>query len=60
MLQVLGHLDEDVVVQQLVLVATEELLVEWKGAALLALDLEVFHLLAGLVELLGVFDADHG
>jgi len=59
-LDILWHLDEDVVVVQLVLVATEQLLVEWKGTALLAVDLEVLHLLASLFELLGVLDADHG
>ena len=59
-LDVLWHLDEDVVVVQLVLVATKQLLVEGKSTALLAIDLEVLHLLASLFKLLGVLDADHG
>jgi hypothetical protein len=59
-LHVLGDLAEDVMVLELLLVATKELLVEWKGTALLAIDLEVSHLLAGVVELFGVLDADHG
>jgi len=60
MFHILWHFDEDVVVEQLVLVASEELLVEWKGSALLAFNLEVSHLLASVIELLGVLDADHG
>lgn len=59
-LEVFGNLDEDVVGEQLVLVATEELLVERQGAALLAIDFEVSHLLAALSELLWILDADHG
>jgi len=58
--EVLWNFNENVVGQQLVLVATKQLLVERQGTALLAIDLEVSHLLASFVELLGVFDADHG
>jgi hypothetical protein len=57
---VLWDLAEDVVVLQLFLVASEELLVECEGTAWLAVDLEVSHLLASVVELLGVLDTDHG
>lgn len=59
MCHMLWNFNENVVVLQLVLVTTKELLVEWKSAALLAINLEVSHLLAGFIELLGVFDADH-
>jgi len=58
--EVLWNFNENVVGQQLVLVATEQLLVERQGTALLAIDFEVFHLLTSFAELLGVFDADHG
>lgn len=51
--------DEDVVVLQLVLVASEQLLVKRQGTALFALDFEVSQFLAGVVELLGVLDTDH-
>ena len=60
MFHFLGNLDEDVVVRQLVLVGTEELLVEWEGTALFVTDLEISHLLTGIVELFSVFDTDHG
>jgi hypothetical protein len=59
MCHILWHFDENVVVRQLVLIATEELLVEWEGTALLAIDLEVLHLLAGFVELFWILDVDH-
>jgi len=58
--EVLWNFNENVVGQQLVLVATEQLLVERQGTALLAIDFEVFHLLTSFAELLGVLDADHG
>jgi hypothetical protein len=59
MLEVLWDaLDEDVVGQELLLVGSEELLVELKSSALLALDLEISHGLAGLVEGDWVLDAD--
>jgi len=58
--EVLWNFNENVVGQQLVLVATEQLLVERQSTALLAIDFEVFHLLTSFAELLGVFDADHG
>lgn len=45
---------------QLVLVASQELLVEWQGTALLAINLEVPHLFASFSKLLGVLDDDHG
>jgi len=60
MLHVFWNLDEDVVALQLVFVASKKLLVVRQGAALLAVDFEVSHLLAGFVEVLGVLDADHG
>jgi hypothetical protein len=44
----------------LLLVGSEELLVELEGSALLALDLEVLHALNGLVEGDWVLDADDG
>ena len=54
---VLGDaLDEHVVVGELLFVATKELLVELEGSAHLAVNGEVFHLLAGLLEFLGVLD----
>ena len=59
-LQVLWNFNEEVVGLELVLVVTKELLVEGQGTSLLAIDLEVSHLLAGLSELLGVLDDDHG
>ena len=52
--------DEDVLREELLLVGTEELSIERKSTALLAVDLEVSHLLAGSLELLGVLDVDHG
>jgi uncharacterized protein YuzB (UPF0349 family) len=58
--EVLWNFDENVVGEQLVLVATKELLVERQSTALLAIDFEVSHLLTSFAELLGVFDADHG
>lgn len=58
--EVLWNFNENVVGQQLVLVATEQLLIERQGTALFAIDFEVFHLLTSFAELLGVFDADHG
>ena len=60
MFEVFWNLDENVVGKQLILVATEELLVKRQGTALLAIDFEVLHLLASFVELFGVLDADHG
>jgi hypothetical protein len=61
MLEVLWHaLDENVVGQELLLVGSEELLVELEGSALLALDLEISHGLAGSVEGDWVLDADDG
>lgn len=60
MFEVLWNFNENVVGEQLVLVATKELLVERQGTALLVIDLEVSHLLTSFVELLRVFDADHG
>ena len=60
MFEVLWNFDENVVSEQLVLVATKELLVERQGTALLVIDFEVSHLLTSFVELLRVFDADHG
>lgn len=58
-LHFLWHFDEDVVVRQLVLVATKELLVEWECTTLFVSNIEVFHLLTGIVELFSVFDTDH-
>lgn len=58
-LDVLWHLHEDVVIVQAVFVVPEELFVERQSPALLAVDLEVLHLLAGFLELLGVLDVDH-
>jgi hypothetical protein len=52
-------LDEDVVGLNLLPVGSEQLLVKLEGSALLALDLEVFHGLAGFVESDWVFDADN-
>jgi hypothetical protein len=60
MFHVLWNFAENVVVLQLFLVATEQLLVEWEGTAWLLIDLEVSHLVTSIVELLGIFDADHG
>jgi len=60
MFNVLSELNEDVVGVQLLLIATEQLSVEWKGTAWLASDGEIPHLLAGLLELSGIFDAHHG
>jgi hypothetical protein len=56
----LWNFDENVVGKQLVLVATEELLIERQGTALLAVDFEVSHLLTSLGELLRIFNANHG
>ena len=53
-------LDENVVALKFLLVGSEQLLVELEGSALLALDLEVSHGLAGFVESYGVLDADDG
>lgn len=54
---VLGDaLDKDVVVGKLLLVTTEELFVELEGSAHLAVDGEVLHLFAGILEFLGVLD----
>mgnify|MGYP007004380745 CR=1 FL=1 len=59
MLEVLWHvLDEHVVGKDLLLVGSEQLLVELEGSALLSLDLEVSHGLAGFVESDWVLDAD--
>ena len=58
--EVFWNFAEDVVGKQLVLVATEELLVERQGTARFAINFEVSHLLAGFIELLWVLDADHG
>lgn len=52
--------DEDVVREELLLVGTKKLSVEGKGTAWLAFDLEVAHLVTGVLELIGIFDADHG
>ena len=60
MLHVLWHLAENVMVLQFFLVASEELLVKWESTARFVFNLEVPHLLASIVELLGVLDADHG
>lgn len=60
MLHVLWDLAENVVILQLLLVASKQLLVESKGTAWLLVDLEVSHLVASIVELLGVLDTDHG
>lgn len=60
MLEVLWNFNENVVGKQLVLVASEELLVEWQGAALLAFNLEVSHLLTSFIEFLWILNTDHG
>lgn len=60
MLHVLWDFAENVVILQLLLVASKQLLVESKGTAWLLVDLEVSHLVASIVELLGVLDTDHG
>ena len=52
--------DEDVVREELLLVGTKELSVEGEGTAWLAFDLEVAHLVTGILELIGILDADHG
>ena len=58
-LKVLWHaLDENVVGEKLLLVGSEQLLVELKASALLSLDLEVSHGFACLVEGNWVLDAD--
>jgi hypothetical protein len=59
MFHVLGDFAKDIVVQQLFLVATQELLVKRKSTALIAVNLEVPHLLTSFIELLGVLNADH-
>jgi hypothetical protein len=61
----MGHIlgdgaDEHVLGEELLLVGTEELSVERQSTALLAIDLEVSHLLAGGLELIGILDVDHG
>jgi len=48
--------DEDVVVQELLFVASEELLVELEGSAQFVVDLEVSHGFSGFVEFDLVFD----
>jgi hypothetical protein len=52
--------DENVVGEELLLVGTKELSVEWEGTAWLAFDLEVAHLVTSVLELIGILDADHG
>ena len=62
MLKTLGDLaDEDIVGHEpLSVVTTEQLPVELKGSALLAIDLEIFHGLNCLGEGLWIFDANNG
>jgi len=50
---------EDVVGDELVLVSTEQVFVELESSALLAIDLEVLHLLTGVLELLSIGDAEN-
>lgn len=57
---VLGNLDENVVGKQFLFVGTEELLVEGKGSAGFALNIEVSHLLTGRLVLIRVLDHNHG
>ena len=52
--------DEDVLLGELLSVGSEELSVELEASALLAVDLEVLHLLAGFLELGVVWDGDDG
>jgi len=59
MFHVLWNFAENVVVLQLFLVTSKQLFVEWEGTAWLIIDLEVSHLFASIVEVLGVLDADH-
>jgi hypothetical protein len=51
-------LDENVVGEKLLFVGSEQLLVELKGSALLALDIEVSHEFAGFVKSDWVLNAD--
>lgn len=51
-------LDEHVVVNQVLLVHTEQVFVEWEGSALLSVDFEVLHAFDGLSELLSILDLD--
>ena len=51
--------DENVVVVQLLFVATKELLVELEGSAPVGSNLEVSHLFSSFTELLGIFDLDN-
>lgn len=53
-----NSLDEHVVVNQVLLVHTEQVLVEWECSALLSVDFEVLHAVDGLSELLGILDLD--
>ena len=52
--------DENVLLGELLSVGTEELSVELEASALLAVDLEVLHLLAGFLELSVIWDGDDG
>lgn len=51
--------NEDVVVNELLLMSTEEVLVELESSAALSIDLEVFHLLHGVLELLSIGNAEN-
>ena len=61
-LETLGYLaDEDIVGHEsLSVVTTQQLPVELKSSALLAIDLEIFHGLDSLGEGLWIFDANNG
>lgn len=59
-LQILWNLHENIVIQKSILVAAEQLLVEWQSSTLLAIDLKVLHLFTRLLKLLDVLDVHHG
>jgi len=55
MFHVLGEFsNENVVIGEFVLVSTKQVFVELKSSALLAIDLEVLHLITGVLELLSI------
>ena len=54
-----NFLDEHVVIEQILLVHTEEILVEGKRSALLAINLEVLHTIDCLSEFFWVLDLDN-
>lgn len=54
-----GNLDENVVSKKLLLVGTEELLVEGKTSAWLTGDLEISHLVTSLLVLIGILNVYH-